>query len=72
MGDTGALPIGFLLASSAVLTRYKATVALTLLIPIVALFIPIADTLFAIIRRAMQVNPCFKPTADISITVYCD
>ncbi len=60
MGDSGALTLGFILASTAVISRYKATVALTLLIPIVALGIPIADTLFSILRRAWAGKPLFQ------------
>lgn len=60
MGDNGALTFGFILASTAVISRYKATVALTLLIPIVALGIPIADTLFSILRRAWAGKPLFQ------------
>ena len=60
MGNSGAMTLGFLLASTAVITRYKATIALTLLIPIVALGIPILDTLFAIFRRAYRGRPIFQ------------
>src|SRR5208283_3424961 len=60
MGNAGALTLGFILASAAVITRYKATVAVTLLIPILALGIPILDTLFAILRRAYRGKPLFQ------------
>lgn len=60
MGNTGAMVLGFLFASTAVITRYKAEVALTLLIPILALGIPILDTLLAIIRRAYHGKPLFQ------------
>jgi UDP-GlcNAc:undecaprenyl-phosphate/decaprenyl-phosphate GlcNAc-1-phosphate transferase len=60
MGNAGALTLGFILSSTAVITRYKATVAVTLLIPILALGIPILDTLLAILRRAWRGKPLFQ------------
>lgn len=60
MGDAGALTLGFLLASTAVITRYKTTVAMALLIPLAALLIPIADTLFTILRRWKAGKPLFQ------------
>jgi len=40
------------LASLALLQNRKATAAMTLLLPIVALGLPVVDTLFAVVRRA--------------------
>ncbi len=60
MGNAGALTLGFILSAATVITRYKATIAVTLLIPILALGIPILDTLLAILRRAWRGKPLFQ------------
>ncbi len=53
LGDCGALTLGFLLAALPLISRYKAATAVTLLVPIVALAIPILDTTLAIVRRTV-------------------
>lgn len=53
LGDAGSLTIGFLLASTSALTATKAPTLIGLSIPLVALGIPILDTLFAMVRRAV-------------------
>lgn len=56
--DVGSTFIGLVLATVALLGNGKATVAMTLLLPIVALGLPILDTLFAVVRRtARRRNP---------------
>lgn len=51
MGDSGAYFMGYTVAVIAVIGAFKSTTALTLLIPVLALGVPIFDTSFAIIRR---------------------
>lgn len=51
MGDSGAYFLGFTTAALAINGAFKSTTALTLLIPIFALGLPIFDTGFAIVRR---------------------
>ncbi len=51
MGDSGSLFIGFLIATISLQGSQKSSTAVVLLIPIVALGVPIADTILAIIRR---------------------
>lgn len=51
MGDSGAYFLGFTAAALAINGAFKSTTALTLLIPIFALGLPIFDTGFAIVRR---------------------
>lgn len=51
LGDTGSTFLGFTLAGTAVLANHKATALGGMLIPVVALGIPVADTLYAIFRR---------------------
>jgi UDP-GlcNAc:undecaprenyl-phosphate/decaprenyl-phosphate GlcNAc-1-phosphate transferase len=51
MGDSGAYFLGFTAGALAIQGAFKSTTALTLLIPIFALGVPIFDTGFAIVRR---------------------
>jgi len=58
MGDTGSLFLGFLLALISIQGSYQTSTAVAILIPIIALGVPIVDTLYAIFRRARRgVNP---------------
>jgi UDP-GlcNAc:undecaprenyl-phosphate GlcNAc-1-phosphate transferase len=58
MGDTGSLFLGFLLALISIQGSYQTSTAVAILIPIIALGVPIVDTLYAIFRRARKgVNP---------------
>ncbi|HMV68764.1 MAG TPA: MraY family glycosyltransferase [Myxococcota bacterium] len=52
MGDSGSMFIGFVLAVVSVATASKGRVAVAMLTPILALGMPILDTLLAIARRA--------------------
>lgn len=61
MGDTGSMFIGLILGSIALLeTQYKATTAIALLVPFVALAIPIMDEFLAIVRRIMGKKSVFS------------
>lgn len=51
LGDTGSTFLGFTLAATAVLANHKVTALGGLLIPVVALGVPVADTFYAIFRR---------------------
>jgi UDP-GlcNAc:undecaprenyl-phosphate GlcNAc-1-phosphate transferase len=51
MGDTGSMFLGFMLASISILGSLKGATLVTLIIPIIALGIPIFDTALAIYRR---------------------
>ena len=53
VGDCGALFMGFTIAAMSLL-GFKTTALITLGLPILVLFIPIGDTLIAIIRRALR------------------
>jgi UDP-GlcNAc:undecaprenyl-phosphate GlcNAc-1-phosphate transferase len=59
MGDTGAYFLGFVLAAISIEGTLKGTTAITLIIPVLALGLPIFDTVFAIIRRALNKKPIF-------------
>ncbi len=60
MGDTGAYFLGFVLAAISIEGTLKGTTALTLIIPVLALGLPIFDTAFAIVRRALNKKPIFE------------
>jgi len=60
MGDTGALFLGLVLAAISVEGTLKGATALTIVVPILALGVPIFDTAFAIIRRALHRKPIMQ------------
>jgi UDP-GlcNAc:undecaprenyl-phosphate GlcNAc-1-phosphate transferase len=59
LGDGGAYLIGFSIAALSLSSSNKGSVAAVLLVTIVALGIPILDTTFALLRRAMRGYPIF-------------
>jgi UDP-GlcNAc:undecaprenyl-phosphate GlcNAc-1-phosphate transferase len=64
LGDGGAYLIGFFIASISLFTSNKGTIIAALLVVIIALGVPILDTLFAIIRRAIRGVPIFRADAE--------
>ncbi|WP_242360370.1 glycosyltransferase family 4 protein [Anaeromyxobacter sp. SG17] len=60
MGDTGSLFLGFVLATAALRVNRASSSAVALLVPLVLLGVPIADTLLAIVRRAVRGAPLFS------------
>ena len=61
MGDTGSMFLGYMLAAISVIGTVKSAATIALVVPIVALGLPIMDTAFAIIRRYTNGQPIFKP-----------
>lgn len=61
MGDTGSMFLGYTLAAVSALGTVKSAATIALVVPIVALGLPIMDTAFAIIRRFNSGKPIFKP-----------
>jgi UDP-GlcNAc:undecaprenyl-phosphate GlcNAc-1-phosphate transferase len=59
MGDTGSQFLGLVLAAVALLENRKGTAAVTLLFPLVAMGVPIADGITAFVRRALRGQPVF-------------
>lgn len=57
MGDTGAMFLGFMLATVSTAGALKSATAATVLVPIVAMGVPIFDTIFAIVRRSFAGQP---------------
>ena len=60
MGDSGSLLIGFLLACFAINGTNESSSAVKILIPVVALGVPIIDTFLAIVRRLRKRVHPFK------------
>ena len=61
MGDSGAYLIGYLIAALSLINSEKGTVVAAMLAPLMALALPIADVLFAMIRRYLSGLPIFRP-----------
>ncbi|MFN8671738.1 MAG: MraY family glycosyltransferase [Candidatus Sericytochromatia bacterium] len=61
MGDSGSLFLGFTLAAISVSSVLKFATTVTILIPLLILGVPIFDTAFAIVRRAINKKPIFQP-----------
>ena len=62
MGDTGSLFLGFNIAAISIVGKgeFKGITSMTLLVPIIALAIPIMDTAFAIFRRVNKKKNIFQ------------
>jgi UDP-GlcNAc:undecaprenyl-phosphate GlcNAc-1-phosphate transferase len=60
MGDTGSMFLGFVLAITAIETNQKSSTAVAILVPVVALALPILDTLLSMARRAARGVPMFQ------------
>lgn len=62
MGDSGSYFLGFLMAATAIAAPFqKASAAVSLLTPVLALGVPITDTLFAMLRRILERRSIFSP-----------
>ena len=61
MGDTGSMFLGFMLAGISIIGAVKSAATIALIVPILALGLPIMDTTFAIVRRYRGGVPIFKP-----------
>lgn len=60
MGDSGSMFLGFSLATLSVVASIKLAAAFSFLVPIMILFLPIFDTLFAILRRVKNKEHIFR------------
>jgi len=62
MGDSGSYFLGYVLATTALAgSMAKASTAVSLLVPLVALGVPVFDTLFSMARRFLQRRSIFAP-----------
>lgn len=54
MGDTGALLLGYVLATVSVIGMFKFYAIVTFVLPVLALAVPLSDTIFAFTRRILH------------------
>jgi len=64
LGDCGALPVGFILAAIAVKSSIKASAAIAVAVPLIALALPILDVALAVVRRVVRRRPVFQGDRD--------
>ncbi|MBQ9044758.1 MAG: undecaprenyl/decaprenyl-phosphate alpha-N-acetylglucosaminyl 1-phosphate transferase [Oscillospiraceae bacterium] len=60
MGDTGSLMLGYTLATVSVLGLFKFYTLVTFVVPVLALAVPLSDTVFAFCRRIIHGQSPFK------------
>lgn len=61
LGDTGSLFLGYTLSVMAIMGLTKSATAVSIIIPLVILGVPLLDTFFAVIRRYHKHQPIFQP-----------
>lgn len=54
MGDVGSQFLGFVLATVSIMGLFKLHTIITFIVPVLAMFIPLADTAFAFCRRILR------------------
>lgn len=54
MGDVGSQFLGYVLATTSIMGLFKLHTIITFIVPVLAMAIPLADTLFAIVRRTLR------------------
>lgn len=64
MGDSGSYFLGYMLAGLSVMGSVKSQTAVAILIPVIALGLPLMDTLWAPIRRFIFGRGLFQPDKD--------
>jgi len=60
LGDSGALFIGFMLASLSIVGSMKATTAVAVVVPVLAFGLPVVDTTVTMARRVISRQPVFR------------
>lgn len=60
MGDSGSLFLGFMIATMSVVGPLKRSTLVAVVVPVLVMGIPIFDTFFAIIRRAINKRPIME------------
>ncbi|MCG8556334.1 MAG: undecaprenyl/decaprenyl-phosphate alpha-N-acetylglucosaminyl 1-phosphate transferase [Proteobacteria bacterium] len=62
MGDSGSMFLGYALATTSMLgNEVKSSTTIAILVPILAMGLPIMDTLFSMVRRFLERRPIFSP-----------
>lgn len=64
MGDCGSLFLGFIIASAAVMCTAKSQTLVAFALPLLAMGIPIFDTLFIMLNRFSQNRPVYVPDTE--------
>jgi UDP-GlcNAc:undecaprenyl-phosphate/decaprenyl-phosphate GlcNAc-1-phosphate transferase len=70
LGDSGSLFLGFTLAVLSITTSQKSTVAVSILIPVLAFGLPIMDALLAMIRRFLRAMHVWETTGQGTYRVF--
>ncbi len=60
MGDSGSMLLGFILAVTSILGALKSATAMTLVVPVLALGVPVLDMVLTIFRRIKNGHPIGK------------
>ncbi|MCK4518943.1 MAG: undecaprenyl/decaprenyl-phosphate alpha-N-acetylglucosaminyl 1-phosphate transferase, partial [Candidatus Omnitrophica bacterium] len=60
MGDTGSMLLGLVLALVAIESSQKSTTIIAILVPMIAMAVPLIDTFLSILRRLIKKKPLFK------------
>ena len=60
MGDTGSLLLGYVLSTVSVLGLFKFYTVVTFVVPVLALAVPLSDTIFAFVRRIVHGQSPFQ------------
>lgn len=61
MGDTGSLFLGSTIAMLSIENSHKGSTTVALLVPVVALGVPITDVTLTVLRRFLEQRPLFAP-----------
>lgn len=61
MGDTGSMLLGYSMAAISIIGVVKTATTAALVVPVIALGVPIMDTALAIVRRRLNGKPIFQP-----------
>jgi UDP-GlcNAc:undecaprenyl-phosphate GlcNAc-1-phosphate transferase len=62
MGDSGSMFLGYVLATTAIMgNSVKSSTTVAILVPLIALGLPLMDTLFAMVRRFLERRSIFSP-----------
>jgi UDP-GlcNAc:undecaprenyl-phosphate GlcNAc-1-phosphate transferase len=64
LGDCGALTVGFVLAAVAVRGSIKTSATIAVVVPLLALALPILDVVLAVVRRFVRRRPIFGADQD--------
>ena len=68
MGDSGAYLLGYLLAAISLHGAFKQATVISVMIPILAMGVPIFDSVLVVVRRLLARQPAHKPDTASSFT----